>query len=78
MINGSVLPDKKIVSEIAGLKAGERLMKEEVMIAVNLSKDAVSQLESITGLKTGLEKKYMEDVTRISFNWDIFTKNDQA
>src|ERR1044071_7301344 len=33
-INGSVLPDKNLVSQIAQLKEGEKLVKDQVLLAV--------------------------------------------
>jgi UDP-N-acetylglucosamine diphosphorylase/glucosamine-1-phosphate N-acetyltransferase len=78
LINGSVLPDKKLVAAILQLKKGEKLVQEHVLLAVNLSKESVLKLETMERIQTSLEKKYADPVFKINFNWDIFTKNEQA
>lgn len=71
MINGAVMPNAVIVNEIKALKVGECLKHGEVLIAalVNGTDEASAQtiIESKT---TGLQK--------ISFTYDIFSKNGEA
>src|SRR6185436_10268508 len=50
LINGSVLPDKKLVHEIMQLKQGEKLVKEHILIAVNASNEIIANLESMQGI----------------------------
>src|SRR6185369_1837637 len=47
LINSSILPDKKLVHEINQLKIGEKLVGENILIAVHLSKDAIGKLQSV-------------------------------
>lgn len=78
LINGSILPDKNLVSEICKLKTGEKLTKDEILIAVNLSREELNKLETITQLETVSTKNYAQAVFKINFNWEVFSKNEQA
>lgn len=71
LVNASVLPDEKLVKEIAELKVGETLVKVDVVIAA-VSKDAT--LEKIAGKK----KEYRNAIVQIKHQWDIFSKNEVA
>lgn len=77
LINGSVLPDMELVVAIRGLKLGEYLTKENVVIAACLESDEVSLVckEDICE-KSKLE--YQGKIVRIVKPYQIFGLNDQA
>jgi UDP-N-acetylglucosamine diphosphorylase/glucosamine-1-phosphate N-acetyltransferase len=78
LISGSVLPDKKLAEEIKQLKIGEKLVSENGLIAMCISKNALSKLNSVIKAEVSREKKYDHSFSRINFNWDIFSSNEQA
>ncbi len=78
LINGSILPDKKLIAEINKLKTGETLAKDEVVIAACLPKSDVEKPDLIVQVDLSSAKQYADPLFKISFNWDIFSKNDQA
>src|SRR5690349_20859015 len=53
LINASVLPDKKLASHLSRLKTGDRLMKGDVLIAANVSKDSLENIDAVSGLEAG-------------------------
>ncbi len=77
-INGSVLPDKKLVHEINLLKVGEKLLKDDVLLAINPGKGITNEESFFAKMEAASAKKYTEPVFKINFNWDIFSKNEQA
>ncbi len=77
-INGSVLPDKKLVHEISLLKVGEKLLKDDVLLAINPGKGITNEETFFAKMESASGKKYAELVFKINFNWDIFSKNEQA
>jgi len=78
IINGSILPDTKLVAEILHLKNNEKLVKEHVLIAARVSKDQLSIFESTGNLEAQSSKQYAAELFKINFNWDIFTFNERA
>src|SRR5687768_2503329 len=71
LVNASVLPDANLMKEIGALKNGERLMKDETLIA------AFSKEVSLKKLEAGKAKQYAGDIVQIKHNWEIFSKNDK-
>ncbi|MCX6292123.1 MAG: GlmU family protein [Bacteroidetes bacterium] len=78
LINGSVLPDKNLLKEINGLKPGECLVKDEVLIAGFVSGDVLSVMETVSAAGMTSTKEYTDALFKINANWDIFSKNEQA
>ena len=78
LINGSVIPDKKLVSRISQLKEGEKLMKEGAVIAAVISKNNLAKLENISALEAPSAIDYADSLFKINYNWEIFSKNEQA
>ena len=72
LVNASVLPDGDLVQEIAALKNGESLVKENVVIA-SIGKDV-----SLQNITAGKQKQYRKDIVQIKHPWDIFSKNEVA
>ncbi len=77
MINGSVCPDSNLLKEIAGLKKGEVLFKDDAIIAMRL--DAV-ELDNLDEEKMDevnmIESK--SDPLKVIHTWDIFALNGKA
>ena len=79
LINGSILPDARLLKEIGNLKTGEKLIHEDVPLAVKLDGEELKDLNSIEDLHSNSWKPYSsKDFTKISNVWDIFLKNDEA
>src|SRR5688572_20002423 len=72
LVNASVLPDANLVNEIAALKTGESLMKDDTLLAT-FSKEV-----SLKKMEPGNRKQYAGDILQVKNNWDIFSKNDKA
>ena len=75
LINGSVLPNVKLLSEITKLKLNEALIKGEIIIALRVSAEELENIddtEAITEVETDCE------FMKINATWEIFSKNDQA
>jgi UDP-N-acetylglucosamine diphosphorylase/glucosamine-1-phosphate N-acetyltransferase len=77
LINGSVLPDVNLVNAIKKLSDGQKLVQDDVVIAINTSSENFdfSSLNSIEFSKT---VHYIEEISKISHTWDIFAMNDKA
>ncbi len=76
-INGSILPTSSLVSEIQNLKSGEKLIKGDTIIAGR--KDGyLDGINSIGQIEFDKPVKCISTFTKINFNWDIFSKNEEA
>lgn len=76
-INGSILPTSSLVSEIQNLKSGEKLIKGDTIIAGR--KDGyLDGINSIGQIDFDKPVKCISTFTKINFNWDIFSKNEEA
>ena len=74
LINGSVLPDKKLVDEVLKLKPDQALIHEDCIIAMHLTADEIDNVD-----EAECEELYYEGCYLCIVNtWDIFSKNDQA
>ncbi len=78
LINGSVIPDKKLVRHIGRLNVGEKLVKDGVIIAAGISKRDLAALEKVSSLEAHASLDYPDSLFRINYNWEIFSKNEQA
>ncbi|MDZ4844603.1 MAG: GlmU family protein [Chitinophagales bacterium] len=72
LVNASVLPDENLIKEIAALKVGESLVKEDVVIAT------VSKEVSLEKIASNKKKEYRNAIVQIKHPWDIFSKNEIA
>lgn len=68
-INGNVCPDAELVKAIKALKAGQKLMKGNSLIAFIGKETALNSLKII---------EYTENYLQINNVWDIFQKNGDA
>ena len=76
-INGSVLPSASLVKEIQNLKSGEKLIKDEVLIAARMDSN-LSGIESMEQLEFSNSLDCKSTFIKINFSWDIFSKNEEA
>jgi len=76
-INGTVCPDKILVNEINKLSAGQALFKGNVMIAAKINEKEVEQF-SEDNFKGEKVDTTLERILKISFPYDIFSKNGEA
>lgn len=77
LINGSILPNSKLISEIKKLEPNQALVNEDSIIALHIkSTDLDDSMEmDIEGIE---EVETETEIIRITETWDIFTKNDTA
>ncbi len=77
LINGSVLPTVELADAVAGLKPGESLAAGKVLLAVYAeNKDLNSVLEN--ALQLPGKKSFESRFNKITFPWDIFSRNGEA
>ena len=76
-LNGSVLPNTRLTEEINSLKSGEKLMKNGVLVAARMDAD-ISGIEKIEDVEFTSVINCVSNFSKINFNWDIFSKNDEA
>src|SRR5664279_2013297 len=77
LINGSIFPDKEIISAILTLQPDETLINDYVIVAKRLDKKNLSDLENT--LKPSVtSKRYQGSVKKLSQTWDIFSMNGEA
>jgi len=76
-INGSVLPDSKIVKSILNLKTGQCLVKANIVIAARCNH---SLAETFSGniCKASDIVQFQGELNKINFLWDIFLNNGKA
>jgi UDP-N-acetylglucosamine diphosphorylase/glucosamine-1-phosphate N-acetyltransferase len=77
IINGSVFPDKEILSVILALQPDETLMKESIIVAKRIDGTNLSSIER--GLiEITLPKEYEGKIKKLNHSWDIFSMNGMA
>lgn len=87
LINGSIIPTKKMVERILTLKPGEAITKDDYIIAIRMTADDlknVSDTASEDAKKAGNQEntsftyhKCQQEHQKIAFPWQIFTKNKE-
>ncbi len=75
LINGSILPDKKIISEIGKLKANQTLVVGDTIIALRIKAKDIDNfdldlIEGVSPMITSSEPKKIKNI------WDIFILNE--
>ena len=75
LINGSVLPTNHLIEQIAKLKTGETLVKDDAILAMRLSADDIEGFDENEDL---IEHVFKGDFLKINNSWDIFSQNAQA
>jgi UDP-N-acetylglucosamine diphosphorylase/glucosamine-1-phosphate N-acetyltransferase len=76
-INGSILPNESLVKEIVGLEPGQCLMKEDILVAGRDDGDA-GALENLGPDRFPVKRALKSTFSKINFNWDIFSQNEEA
>ncbi len=74
-INGGVFPDKKLVSQIRTLEPNQALCKDDVVLAVSVSKEDIHAF--LTQRLSIDQIEYAYEIKSITNTWDIFTENAQ-
>jgi UDP-N-acetylglucosamine diphosphorylase/glucosamine-1-phosphate N-acetyltransferase len=75
LINGSICPNEKLVSQIVKLKPNQALVHEDYLIAIHLNEADIDDLENAENIED------VETTTlhlKIENLWDIFSKNGDA
>jgi UDP-N-acetylglucosamine diphosphorylase/glucosamine-1-phosphate N-acetyltransferase len=75
LINGGVLPDARLLKAISKLRKDETLMKDGYVVAKRLSGSSFNSRD-VDDDPAGTEVR--EDVNRVRYTWDVFSKNGQA
>ncbi|AKD03239.1 GlmU family protein [Pontibacter korlensis] len=73
-INGAVCPNEELVSAIQGLKEGEALYQNDLLIALNSDTLQFNTVEELVGHSAPQRHQY-ESCTIIRDVWDIFLQN---
>jgi UDP-N-acetylglucosamine diphosphorylase/glucosamine-1-phosphate N-acetyltransferase len=76
-INGSVFPSDALKAEIEKLGSGEKLMKNDVIVAGRLDGE-VSGISSIKDVTFNKTSNCKSEIVKINFSWDIFALNEAA
>ncbi len=75
LINGSICPSKELVGEVISLKPSQVLIKDQVIIAMNVSEE---DLDMIDGEKEGMKEiETNTTFNKINNTWDIFALNGE-
>lgn len=74
-INGSTLPDDKLLNEIQSLSVGKAIYSGETLLAVRLTQQGS---ESFSPTEKYEKIVYKNEFLKIEFPWDIFSNNGQA
>ena len=77
LINGSVFPDKDIISAILTLQPDETLMKESLIIAKRLDEQNLNEPTNALNI-AGKSKTYNGNIKKLSQTWDVFSMNGEA
>jgi UDP-N-acetylglucosamine diphosphorylase/glucosamine-1-phosphate N-acetyltransferase len=76
-INGSIIPDNKLVKAILSLKEGQHLVKANILIAARLNKSKAGSFTNNIG-EANLIVQHTGVLFKINFPWDIFRYNQPA
>ncbi len=77
LINGAVLPDLSLMNEIKALKTGEKISGDGFLIARRISGEELKAVSSLHKTDISNSKNYSSAI-KISFCWDVFSKNEKA
>jgi UDP-N-acetylglucosamine diphosphorylase/glucosamine-1-phosphate N-acetyltransferase len=75
LINGSLLPDEKLVQSLVGLSPGSALKKGENLLGARMPKADAEQFEAGNWIRRGDE--YPGPVSLVDFPWKVFGLNGQ-
>lgn len=77
LINSSVIPELELVDQINKLAINHALVKEDKVIAVKLTKDAVSAF-SYKDIESHKKVDFIGDLLAIEWPWHIFSLNEKT
>jgi UDP-N-acetylglucosamine diphosphorylase/glucosamine-1-phosphate N-acetyltransferase len=75
LINGSICPNEKLVSQIIKLKPNQALVHEDYLIAIHLNEGDIDDLENAENIED-IEATALH--IKIEHLWDVFQKNGDA
>jgi UDP-N-acetylglucosamine diphosphorylase/glucosamine-1-phosphate N-acetyltransferase len=75
LINSAICPDKDLLEAIAGIKEGEGLFDNQLLIAVRLNEAAAKEFK-MNNLSSYKRVDYTNPIIRIAFPENIFSLND--
>ncbi|HXH20345.1 MAG TPA: GlmU family protein [Chitinophagales bacterium] len=76
-VNGSILPDDELLTELSHLKTGECLVQGPFLLAAVIEKHEGVFSAELTH-KKGKLKACKTEPMQVRYLWDIFSKNDKA
>lgn len=76
-INGSIIPDEKLIKAILALKNSQHLVKANIVVAASCDKSAASYFINDIG-KVEDAVQYSDEIFKINNLWDIFKFNQKA
>lgn len=76
LINGSILPNIKLVAEINNLGINQALVQDAVIIAMRVTADDLDGLDGDAGGMDEIETT--SEFLKINTSWEIFAKNNEA
>lgn len=77
LINGTICPDEVLVNEINHLTSGQALVKGDTMIAARLNGSMIQQFSESEFIGEKIETA-SDTILKITYPYDIFSKNGQA
>jgi UDP-N-acetylglucosamine diphosphorylase/glucosamine-1-phosphate N-acetyltransferase len=77
LINGAVLPDKKLLKAIYSLKPGEVLFSNPIMLAARISMKQLNALKDSDDLSKLKQVNFDLPFTKVRHTWDIFKLNGE-
>ncbi|SDL66391.1 UDP-N-acetylglucosamine diphosphorylase/glucosamine-1-phosphate N-acetyltransferase [Daejeonella rubra] len=75
LINSAICPDEELLGAIVGIKEGEALFADQLLLAVKLNEAAVKGF-NINSLSSYRRVEYVNPIVRIAFPENIFSLND--
>jgi len=75
LINGSLLPETRLVEAVKAIKPGGSLKKEEVLLAARMDRAQAEGFQEQTWV--GKADEYTGDVSLVRYPWNIFRLNGQ-
>ncbi len=77
LINGSIVPNQELISEILALDTDTSLMHNDIVVAMHLTAENLKHFNSVTAPELKSRKSHTPFI-RINNTWDIFSNNKQA
>jgi UDP-N-acetylglucosamine diphosphorylase/glucosamine-1-phosphate N-acetyltransferase len=77
LINGSILPNQELISEILALDTDTSLMHDDIVVAMHLTAENLKHFNSVSAPELKSRKSHTPFI-RINNTWDIFSNNKQA